>query len=358
VDDPPQKSSLGPGASDDFRDLLSTTIRSAGAAMVITDARAADAPIVFANDAFSALTGYSAAEVRGRNCRFLQGAQTDSAQVGRLREAVGAGDGVALDILNYRKDGSTFWNALSVSPVRDTQGEVAYMLGVQHDVTARKTTELGLESAVAHRTTALDLALQQKSALLHEVDHRVKNNLQLISSLLLLQSRRVQDETARAVLRGMLERVSAVATVHRRLFQSEDMERFDVSEFVRDLTGDLVAAGRRPEVRIRLDLERAEVAASQAAPAALIINELIGNALKHAFPEERSGIVDVGIRRRGAGFELSIADDGVGLPAPEDTIRGFGLTIAHLLCKQLRAELSFEATQPGVRALVRLTKGP
>ena len=101
----------------------------------------------------------------------------------------------------------------------------------------------------------LQLALAQRTALLHEVDHRVKNNLQLIASLLLLQTRRTADPATREALRGMLERVNAVATVHRRLFQSADAQRFDVSEFVRDLVSDVVGATGRGEIRVRLDLQ-------------------------------------------------------------------------------------------------------
>ena len=98
-------------------------------------------------------------------------------------------------------------------------------------------------------------ALAQKSALLHEVDHRVKNNLQLIASLILLQSRRTTDEAARAALKSVLERVTAVATVHRRLFQGDPL-RFDVADFVRDLTGDLAAAAGRDDLEIALDLDQ------------------------------------------------------------------------------------------------------
>jgi PAS domain S-box-containing protein len=330
-------------------------MQSAQTAMVITDVRAPDAPIVFANPAFAALTGYDLTETLGRNCRFLQGADTDRALQARLSAAVKARTPVTLDILNYRKDGSAFWNALSISPIPGSDGDVGHMLGVMSDVTARKVAEHSLESAVAQRAAEMDHALKQTTALLHEVDHRVKNNLQLIASLLLLQSRRVEDETARKALRGMLERVSAIATVHRRLFQSEDIERFDVAQFVRDLTADMMAASGRPEIQMRLDLERVDVPASQAAPAALVINELIGNALRHAFPEGRSGVIEVSIRRQDPGFEVAICDDGVGLPTREEDVRGFGLTIAHLLSRQLRANLLIEDSQPGVRALVKLT---
>jgi two-component sensor histidine kinase len=104
-----------------------------------------------------------------------------------------------------------------------------------HMTDVSESRRLDLEQLVADRTRELTQALEQKTALLHEVDHRVKNNLQLISSLLLLQNRRVSDPGVKAAMRAMLDRVNAIATVHRRLFQSDDVERFDVSAFVRDL---------------------------------------------------------------------------------------------------------------------------
>jgi two-component sensor histidine kinase len=199
-----------------------------------------------------------------------------------------------------------------------------------------------------------DPAAAARSALLREVDHRVKNNLQLISSLLLLQIRRTEEAGVKSALKGTLERVSAVATVHRRLFQGPEIERFELSQFVRELANDLAVAARRPEITFRLDLDKVEVAASQAAPAALVINELVANALKHAFPEGRGGVIDISIRRTPKGFDLCVRDDGVGLTGEEAEIRAFGLTIAQLLCRQLHATLTLESTQPGVCATVRL----
>jgi two-component sensor histidine kinase len=203
------------------------------------------------------------------------------------------------------------------------------------------------------RTRELERALEQKTALLHEVDHRVKNNLQLISSLLLLQSRRIEDESARRALKGMLERVSAIAAVHRRLSHGHDIERFDVAEFVRDLAADLAATAGRSGVLIRLDLEQVAVPAAQAAPLALVINELLGNAIKHAFPAQRPGVITISIARRNGEFDLTVADDGVGIPVAGPT-KGFGTTIIQLLCQQLRAQIRVEEAQPGVRTVVTL----
>ena len=335
-------------------------IRSTRTAMIVTDADQADNPIIYANDAFLRLTGYARAEVIGRNCRFLQGAGTDPTEVAKVSAALEAGEDVTAEILNYRKDGSSFWNALHVSPVRDKDGVITSFFASQLDVTNKKLTEQALtdsrqdlERLIAERTEELTQALEQKTILLHEVDHRVKNNLQLISSLLLLQNRRVSDPAVKNALRGMLERVNAIATVHRRLFQNDDVERFDVSAFVRDLVADVISSAGRDDIAFSLDLERIDVAAAKAAPLALVINELLSNSLRHAFPDGRPGRIFVGIRRIGAAFRIEITDDGVGM-ATSTGPSGFGLTIIQLLCQQLKAKFETTDAAPGTRVVINL----
>jgi two-component sensor histidine kinase len=188
---------------------------------------------------------------------------------------------------------------------------------------------------------------------LHEVDHRVKNNLQLIASLILLQSRRSPDEAARAALKSALERVTAVATVHRRLFQGDPL-RFEVAKFVRDLTADLAAAAGRDDLEISLALDDVTVPSSSAAPLALVINEILGNALKHAFPEGRAGRIAISLVDQGQACVLTIADDGVGVGGAP----GFGSTIVKLLCQQLHADLSTTEAHPGTRVTLTLPFSP
>lgn len=198
-------------------------------------------------------------------------------------------------------------------------------------------------------------ALEQKTALLHEVDHRVKNNLQLIASLLLLQTRQAKDAAVRQALNSVLERVNAVATVHRRLFQDEDVQRFDIAAFVRDLVSDAVGASGRTDIVVRLNLERIDIAAVKATPLALVINELLCNALHHAFPDGREGHIDIVIAREGADFRIEIADDGVGVMSDGDaTAPCFGLNIVRLLGQQLRARIDTDTRGPGHRVTVRL----
>ncbi len=346
----------GHGVDDPF----AAAIRATRMAMIVTDATQADNPIIFANDAFLRLTGYGRDEVIGRNCRFLQGSDTDPQAIEALRKAIAGGEDVAVDILNYRKDGSTFWNALYLSPVRNHTGQIVYFFASQLDVTDKKALEFrardhtdGLQQVVDDRTRELTQALEQKTALLHEVDHRVKNNLQLISSLLLLQNRRVADPVLKASLRGMLGRVNAIATVHRRLFQSEDVERFDVSAFIRDMVADLMGSAGREDVQVLLDLERVEIPASKAAPFALVVNELLTNALRHGFPEGRGGRILISVTRQNGDFRIEITDDGVGLDK-DARPSGFGLTIVQLLCQQLKAKCETTDAEPGTRVVVLL----
>lgn len=204
--------------------------------------------------------------------------------------------------------------------------------------------------------TDLADALRQKTALLHEVDHRVKNNLQLVSSLLLLQARRADDPAARRALGDAQSRVNSVATVHRRLFQGDDVERFDVSAFIADLAFDAVGEARRPDIALRLELEPAHLDIARAAPLALLVGELLANVVRHAFPRGRPGTIRIAAGRAGPGrLRIEIADDGVGGQACE---AGFGQTLVGLLCGQLKAECTTTDTKPGTRTVIRLPTEP
>ena len=223
---------LGSGRTivDGLGDPFTAAFRAARMSMLITDPHQPDHPIIFVNDAFTALTGYGREEVLGRNCRFMQGPQTSRAEVARISAAVARGEDVEVEILNYRKDGAPFWNRLFVSPVHNEAGELVYFFASQVDVSDKREAQAELqrsrdelEAEVQRRTSDLQAALDQKTVLLHEVDHRVKNNMQVVSSLVLLKARRVRDAAAQQVLNNMAERISALATMHRLLYPAGDV---------------------------------------------------------------------------------------------------------------------------------------
>ncbi len=203
------------------------------------------------------------------------------------------------------------------------------------------------------RTYDLERALAEKTTLLHEVDHRVKNNLQLISSLLLLQARRAEDPTVKRALRSAQSRVNAVAIAHRRLFQGPDPGLFDLADFVRDMVGDAIGVSGRTDISVRLNLERVDLPASQAAPLALLLGELLGNVIRHAFRVGEPGQLHVSTSTEDHIARIEIADNGVGLSATE-SVAGFGGTIVRLMCQQLHAECETVEANPGVRSVIRL----
>jgi two-component sensor histidine kinase len=196
-----------------------------------------------------------------------------------------------------------------------------------------------------------EAALERQAARAREVEHRVKNTLQLISSIVLLQGRRASDEGAKAALKAVQQRVAAVSVSHRHVGWDDDSEQVEVAALVREIVGDLAGSAGREGVVIDLDLETVSIPGRQAAPVALLISEAVGNALRHAYPDGRSGRVRVGLHRTGAGFEISVADDGVGI-APGSPPTGFGLTVAQLMAQQLRGQLTTDTAQPGVRLSV------
>lgn len=194
-------------------------------------------------------------------------------------------------------------------------------------------------------------ALARQAARQREIEHRVKNTLQLISSIVLLQGRRASDDGARAALKGVQQRVAAVSVAHRHVGWNDDTELVELPALVREIVGDLAGSAGRDGVVIDLDLEPITIPGRQAAPVALLLSESVGNCLRHAFPDERAGRIHVSLRRVGPAFELSVADDGVGM-ATAGAPTGFGLTLIQLMTQQLRGRLDTDPAQGGMRVLV------
>jgi len=197
---------------------------------------------------------------------------------------------------------------------------------------------------------ALQAALERERERAREVDHRAKNSLQLVSSLLLLLGRRSsQPETQRA-LKAMHQRVGAVAAVHREILDAQESDRFNLTAFVREHVSTLARAQGGGAV-VHLDLAPVEVSAAQACPVALLVNELAQNALTHGAAPDRPAEVTVRLEPAGAGFALTLRDEGPGLP-PNGGEGGFGLFMTRLLSQQLGADVAWTDAQPGQRVVV------
>jgi PAS domain S-box-containing protein len=325
-------------------DPFAAAVRATRMPMVITDPRQDDNPIVFVNDAFVRLTGYMREEVMGRNCRLLQGTDTDRAVVAAIAKAVAARRDIACELLNYRKDGSSFWNALFISPVHDETGELLFFFSSQLDVTDRRRREEAdrrqIEDAVAARTQELSEALAAQTALLHELDHRVRNNLQLISALVLMESRSAAASGTGAELERLRHRIDALASAQRLVFREGADGRFDLAAFVRSFAADALRSGAPLPVSLDLDLVEAHISVAFAAPVALVADELVRIALDHAARSDTPCRFVFSIAPLdGGGFRfcLSSPDEGSALASttPADSRR-----FIEMMARQLRGALN------------------
>ncbi|MDQ1184713.1 PAS domain-containing protein [Agrobacterium larrymoorei] len=326
--------------------------------MIITDPKQHDNPIIFCNKAFNDLTGYSSDELIGRNCRLLQGEKTDRQAVVKIREAINAGTSVSVDILNYRKDGREFWNALFVSPVRDDKEEVIYYFASQLDFTRIKDKEAELaearnlaEEEVSRRTKDLRDALDAKTMLVHEVDHRVKNNLMTMASIVKLQERMTKNETASATLKSVLNRIEALSTVHRKLFTFDNIARFDVADFAEDLVVNLTSQLKRTDINVTLDLSPVYVSADKASPLSLIVNELVGDAVRRGLGDG-GGDIKVTVKRLNGHFLIQVADT-IDLVEVDEEEQRFSQMLLETCARQVSAEIKRE--QNGRQTIVSVT---
>ncbi len=251
-------------------------------------------------------------------------------------EACIAGPRDTLD-LEFRmrgKDGAWRWiysRGKCVS--RGSDGTALRLVGTHVDITERKRIEEELKRS-----------LEEKEILLREIHHRVKNNLSIISSLLNLQSGMIKTpEQALAAFRNSRERIQAMSLVHEELYKSTDYSRVDMEEYVGKLAGQLaVAYGRDRNIDLVLEIEKIDLDVSTSIPCGLILNELVTNAYKYAFPDRRPGSIRIRLASSPGGFaELTVSDDGIGLPeeADSESTGSLGLTLVRLLTDQLRGTL-------------------
>ncbi len=199
-----------------------------------------------------------------------------------------------------------------------------------------------LQAEIAQRRNAEEAVRhsREKEVLLQEIHHRVKNNLQIITSLLRMQSRAVQDPAFSEALRECQNRVASMALIHDKLYRARDLARVSFGEYVRDLTNNILTSYALParSVRVRLDIDDLSLSLDYAVPCGLILNELMSNCLKHAFPVGHSGTVYIGFHAEGEEeLCLVVRDDGVGVPADVDLARtsSLGWRLIRALVEQL-----------------------
>lgn len=303
--------------------------------------------IIFANPKMGELFGRRHEELIGSP--YLELAHPEERSIGyaRMQSLMrGETDHAIVERRYLTADGREFLGQLSGRRLLRPDGTLRGLVGIITDITDQRKYEDRIRAS-----------LKEKEVLLREINHRVKNNLAIISSLLNLQSNHCADDSSRKMFRDAQSRVRSMSLAHELLYQSENMAHIRISEYVGQLTSYLVESyaglGRRIEIDKRLD--NAPLSLKSAIPIGFLITELVSNSLKHAFPDRREGRIEISIRQMGENeLELVVADNGVGIPEGIDfhNSGSLGLKLAETFAEQLRGKIDFRR-QGGTRVSVR-----
>lgn len=219
-------------------------------------------------------------------------------------------------------------------PIFDSKGNVAQIVEYNLDITERKKAENKIRTSI-----------KDKDVLLREIHHRIKNNMSVISSLLTLQARYIEDEKYKKIFKESVDRIKTMSLIHDMLYRSEDVAKFIFSDYIKDLVDKMYISYGLFSRKITLikDIERiTALRVDEAIPCGLIINELVSNSVKHAFPEGKSGEIKVILRMNEENeIEMTVSDNGAGMPEDLDfrNTDTLGLTIVNTLTRQLQGKI-------------------
>ncbi|HTW29018.1 MAG TPA: PAS domain S-box protein [Acetobacteraceae bacterium] len=314
-------------------------VESAPNAMVMINGQGR---IEMVNTQAESVFGYTRAEMLGRPVETLVPERFRGQHPG-LRGSFFADPrsrpmGAGRELYARRRDGSEFPVEIGLNPIETEEGTM--VLSAIVDISERKQREEGIRGA-----------LREKEILLGEVHHRVKNNLQVVHSLLDLQSARIADPLALEMVRESQNRIRSMALIHQILYESKDFARVEFRGFLESLVTALVSSyviepGR---IAIGVDADDVRLPIDAAIPCGLAVNELISNALKHGFPDGRRGTILVLLRSLPDGqVTLQVSDDGIGLPDALDLAASetLGLQLVKLLCEQLGGAMDVQRAAP------------
>ncbi len=284
------------------------------------------------------ILGYTAEEIQAMgNISKLFGKE-----IFALDELETQGEIHNIDCMIYSKDGSTHDYLITVKRVSIKEGTILY---VCRDITDRKRADEKISAALA-----------EKVVLLKEIHHRVKNNLQIITSLLELQACSISDEKLRDYLQESQDRIRSMALIHEQLYKSKDFSYIDFGAYIKNLSQYLFNSYAADTGRISLKVDTGDICVGidRSIPCGLIVNELISNAMKHAFPGEHRGEINVRLSTEKERINLAVTDNGVGMPPGFDAAHSetMGLQLVTMLTRQLQGEMRIDSGQEGTSFVI------
>jgi PAS domain S-box-containing protein len=328
-----------------------------------------DGTYIFANEAYCRYINKNYTELIGK--KFKPDIPTEDREKIRIHFAslTPVHPVSAIDHRIIMPDGTIRWQRWSDRAFFDEAGNIIEYQSVGRDITDRMVLEeeilklnRTLEEKVLERTRQLNASLKEKEILLREIHHRVKNNLQIIISMLNLQARYLGDETTRTIIRESQNRIKAMAMVHEKMYQSRDISRIKLDEYFRFIVNNLLQfyGGEGRDISINVDCEDIRVDINAAIPLGLIVNELISNAFKHAFPGNQPGHILISVQEKKKIITICIQDNGSGMPESLDwrNPKSLGLRLVISLIEQLQGTIELVPMIVGGTYFVITVKEP
>lgn len=297
-----------------------------------------DGYITYVNNAWAVMHGYEPEELTGKHLSIFHTEEQMKEDVIPFNECLLSAGNHSGEVGHKRKDGSSFPTQMTSTVLKDGNGNIIGMFGFATDITERKQMENELRQSIKDR-----------DMLIKEINHRVKNNLAVISSLLSLQSRDIEDQRAKDLFIESGSRVNAIAMIHDRLYKVENFRHLNFGEYLLSLSSQIwkTYAVNNGKIRLLTEIEDVSLDVDAMIPCGLIVNELITNSIKYAFPDGRDGEIFVGFKLDGKQqYLLTVRDNGIGLPEGMDisNTKSMGMKIVDALTRQLKAEVSIERT--------------
>ena len=320
-------------------DMLRLAVEASPNGMIMSDPNGI---IVMVNTTTETLFGYGRTELMNHSIEMLipQSHRPHHPQLRKnyLQQPRARAMGHGRDLFGLHKNGREFPVEVGLNPIQTPQGMM--ILASVIDITERK-----------HQEERLKAALKEKDLLLSEIHHRVKNNLQIIDSLLGMQSDSAMNDAAIAILKESQNRVKSMAMIHQILYESTDFSRVDFSAVTESLVSNLSAsyALDTSSIHTTIDADRVLLPINISIPLGLILNELCTNAMKYAFAQNHHGNIDIGLKYvNNQQLQVIVSDDGAGLPdeLDIDNASSLGLQLVKLLSEQISAELTIRRKNP------------
>lgn len=269
-------------------------------AIVVSNPFLEDNPLVYVNEAFTRCTGYARSASIGRNCRFLQGPDTDKADVDKLRHGIENEEIVSVDIINYRANGEKYRNRLVVSPIHDQNGKLQYYIGIQKEL----------------RDGDTDASMEHINSTLMEIQNRVANDLSMVIGMIRQQSGTTSVPEDFVALNRRIETLQLLYEEMKLSDSQSNRDSIQMGSYLSRLASAIAHTTGRAGVRMSLQIEPLEVPIETATRVGLVMSEVLTNAFIHAFDRMDSGLVEVRMSRLSAGgLRLIVSDDGVGIPS-------------------------------------------